>query len=282
MNSQEIKELVRHYKLGISPRRMGQNFLVDPRILERIALSAGVSAQDRVLEIGAGLGALTEKLLESGAAVFAVEKDAGFVRVLTDRLKEAKNLTVVPSDILNVDPAVYAEGNPKSLLVVGNIPYSLTSGILEYLLKQRRWVRRAILTVQKEVALRVVAGPGTKAYSSISVLAQTAFRPSIAFTIPPNCFYPQPKVTSAVLQLDALDVLPLPPEEEEKVLKMVRVLFTHRRKTLLNSLSFMSGEPGKEDLRLALKKAHLDPVRRPETLTLEEFLVLSRALAGPR
>ncbi len=278
MNSREIKELVRHYHLGISPRRMGQNFLVDPRILERIAAAVGAGPEDRVLEIGAGLGALTEQLLGSGAAVFAVEKDAGFVRALTDRLKDAQRLTIVPADILEVDPAVYAEGKPKSLLVAGNIPYSLTSGILEYLLRHRRWIRRAVLTVQKEVALRIVAGPGGKAYSSISVLAQAAFRPSVAFTIPPNCFYPQPKVTSAVLQLDALDRAPFPPDEEERVLRMVRNLFTHRRKTLLNALSYSFADVEKSRLLAALQQARIDPVRRTETLTLEEFLALSRAL----
>ncbi len=282
MNSREIKELVRHHRLGISPRRMGQNFLVDPRILARIVGALGPVPGDTVLEIGAGLGALTEGLIESGASVLAVEKDAGFFRALSDRLKGVERLQFIHSDILKLDLGSYAANLPKSLLVAGNIPYSLTSPILEFLLRHRRWVKRAILTVQKEVALRIVAEPGTKAYSSITVLAKAAFKPSVAFTIPPNCFYPQPKVTSAVLLLDSLESPPIPPEEEEAVLKLARSLFMHRRKTLLNVLSLSESEREKSEFRLILEKAGLDPVRRPETLGLAELLHLKRALAPAR
>ena len=127
MNVREIKELIRHYHLGISPRRMGQNFLVDPKALERIALTIGARPEDRVLEIGAGLGALTEALLATGAVVHAVERDAGFLRVLTDRFKGSDRLQLIRSDVLQLDLGSIAVGEPKSLLVVGNIPFSMTS-----------------------------------------------------------------------------------------------------------------------------------------------------------
>ncbi len=192
MNVRTIKELIRHYHLGISPRRMGQNFLVDPKALERIARAIGATPEDRVLEIGAGLGALTEALLATGAVVQAVERDAGFLRVLTDRFKESDHLQLIRSDVLQLDLGSIAVGEPKSLLVIGNIPFSMTSPILEFLLRQRQWVKRAVLTVQKEVAQRIVAHPNTKQYSSITLLVQVAFKPAIAFTIPPNAFYPQP------------------------------------------------------------------------------------------
>ncbi len=281
MNVRAIKELIRHYNLGISPRRLGQHFLVDPKVLARLGGQIEAKPDDRVLEIGAGLGALTEQLLQTGAVVYAVERDARFLRVLTDRFRNAANLQFVRSDILRVDLSSYAMGDKHSLLVVGNIPYSLTSPILEFLLHQKQWVRRAILTIQKEVADRIVAHPGNKVYSSISVFVQVAFRPSIAFTIHPGAFYPQPKVTSAVLQLDPLSEPSVPVEDEQGVLKLVRAVFSYRRKTLLNAL-IASGNWGKrEGILPRLKHAGIDPLRRPETFTLSEFAKLYRSLSPP-
>ena len=279
MNVREIKEIVRQYHLAISPRRMGQNFLVDPRALARIAAVVGAGQEDEVLEIGAGLGALTQQLLQSGARLTAVEKDPRFVQVLSDRFKGAGNLKIVKSDILRLDLSEYAGGKHKSLLLIGNIPFSMTSPILEFLLKHRHWIRRAVLTVQKEVAQRIVAQPGTKAYSSITLLVQVAFVPSIAFMIHPGAFYPQPEVTSAVLRLEPLSEPAVAPEEEEEVLKLVRLIFTHRRKTLLNALSIPRDDLSRQQLRQCLEAAHIDPTRRPETLVLHEVVRLHRLLS---
>ena len=276
----DIKEIVRKYNLGISPRRMGQCFLVDGRALSRIAQEMEAQEGDSVLEIGAGLGALTSELLQSGAVVYAVERDRRFLQVLTDRFREESRLQLVRSDILQVDLASYAQGVPKSLRVIGNIPYSMTSPILEFLLKQRRWVRRVLLTVQKEVADRIIAKPGNKTYSSISLLVQIAFKPTIAFTIHPGAFYPQPKVTSAVLRLDPLDTPAVPADREEGVLKLVRALFTHRRKTLLNALLTGGIEIPREELLRRLKEAQIDPVRRPETLGLDDLTRIDAVLAS--
>ncbi len=278
LNVKAIKELVRQHNLGISPRRLGQHFLVDPKALARMAAALGPASDDRVLEIGAGLGALTEALLETGARITAVERDPRFVKVLADRFKEASNLEVVQSDILQLKLADYAPAGPHSLLIAGNIPYSITSLILEYLLRQRIWVRRAVLTVQKEVAQRIIAGPGTKAYSSISLLVQVAFKPSIVFSIHPNAFYPQPQVTSAVLRLDPLPEPVVPPAEEEQVLKLVRLLFTHRRKTLLNALCIPGVGLPREEVTKRLQKSRIDPIRRPETFSLTEIVALCRIL----
>jgi len=259
---------------------MGQCFLVDGRQLSRIAGELGARPGDSVLEIGAGLGALTDELLKSGATVYAVERDRRFLQVLTDRLRDQGSLQLVRSDILEMDLGSYAMGTPHSLLVVGNIPYSLTSPILEFLLKQRTWVKRVLLTIQKEVADRIVAKPGGKVCSSISLMVQVAFKPSIAFTIHPGAFYPQPKVTSALLRLDPLEKPVVPPDQEEAVLKLVRGIFTHRRKTLLNALLTAGIDLDKEETARRLKAVGIDPVRRPETLHLAELVKIQAALAA--
>ena len=281
LNRSAIKEIVRHYHLAISPRRLGQHFLVGGKVLERITAELQATAQDRILEIGAGLGSLTECLLGTGAMVYAVERDARFIHVLTDRFKDSQRIQVVRSDILKMDLSPYAALEPHSLLVVGNIPYSLTSPILEFLARQRQWVRRAVLTIQKEVAVRIVAKPGSKAYSNLSFFVSVAFRPGVAFTIPPSFFYPQPRVTSAVLRLDPLPEPVVPPEEEEDLLKFVRAIFLHRRKTLLNAIRMAGLVSDPSVLAQGLRQSGIDPNRRPETLLLPEWIQLRRCLAPP-
>lgn len=270
----DVKELVRHYNLAISPHRLGQHFLVDGKVLERIAGQAGAGPGDRVIEVGPGLGALTGPLLATGATVYAVERDRRFVDVLTDRFKDNAQLQLVRSDILEVDLSSYALGEPHSLVVVGNIPYSLTSPILEFLVRQRQWVRRVVLTIQKEVAQRIVAKPGTKEYSSLTLFVSVAFKPSIAFQISSGCFYPRPKVTSGVLRLDPLPAPVVPPEQEEKLLRFIRLLFTHRRKTVLNALTTAGTGLEKEEILRRMRAAGVDHNRRAETFSLSELSAL--------
>ena len=281
LNVRAIKELIRQYNLGISPRRLGQRFLVDPKVLTRIATAVGATPEDQVLEIGAGLGALTEALLETGASITAVERDIRFSRILQDRFGPLKKFKLVQADFLRLNLADYSDQQPQSLLIAGNIPYSITSLILEFLVHQRIWVKRAVLTLQKEVAQRIVAQPGSKTYSSITLLVKVAFKPSIAFMISPSAFYPQPEVTSAVLRLDPLSEPVVPAEEQEAVLKLIRLLFTHRRKTLLNCLNIPRGGLAKEEILRRLNKAEIDPTRRPETFALSEFISLHRILSSP-
>lgn len=282
LNVRAIKELVRQYNLGISPRRLGQHFLIQPNILSRIAATLAISPGESVLEIGAGLGALTEALIEAQARVTAVEKDARFTKVLGDRFKGTENLTLVHSDILHLNLSSFAKETPKSLLVVGNLPYSMTSRILEFLVRQRQWVKRAVLTMQREVALRVVASPGSKVYSSLTLLVGVACSPSIAFSISPSAFYPQPKVTSALLQLDPLPQPVVPPEEEAAVLKLVRKIFLHRRKTIRNALLAADQTFTREELAGRFQAAGIDPTRRPESFGLMELVQLQRALGRAR
>lgn len=281
MNAREIKELVRHYNLGISPRRLGQHFLVDARALARIAGAVAAGPGDRVLEIGAGLGALTQELLATGATVYAVERDSRFLRVLTDRFRDRANLQLVRSDVLKLDLGSYALGEPRSLLVIGNIPYALTSPILEFLQRQRRWVRRAFLTIQREVAQRILAKPGSKEYSSITLFVRSAFEPSVLFNIPPGSFYPQPQVTSSVLRLGPLLKPAVPPEREARILALARSLFTHRRKTLLNALQTGGLKMEREELLRRLKGAGIRPDCRAETMGLPEMAALDAALTSP-
>ncbi|MBI3616540.1 MAG: ribosomal RNA small subunit methyltransferase A [Candidatus Omnitrophica bacterium] len=282
LNVRAIKDLIRQHNLGISPRRMGQHFLVDPKALARIAETVGAAPGERVLEIGAGLGALTEALLETSPHLTGVERDPRFAKILESRFGSMENFKLVQADILRLDLADYANREPHSLLIAGNIPYSITSPILEFLLHQRVWVKRAVLTIQKEVAQRIVAQPGNKIYSSVTLLVQVAFKPSIAFTISPGAFYPQPEVTSAVLRLDPLAEPPVPPEEEEAVRKLIRLIFTHRRKTVLNALCISGVGLSKEEVLSRFQEAGIDPVRRPETFDLQELVALHRILAKPR
>ena len=278
MKVRQIKELVRDYNLGISPRRMGQHFLVDERALCRIAQELQAGPSDRVLEIGAGLGALTEQLLATGATVYAVERDRRFLQVLSGRFHDCPTLQLVRSDILKVDLGSYALGEERSLLIIGNIPYSLTSPILEFLLRQCRWVRRAILTIQKEVADRIVARPGTKAYSSLSIFASVAFKPAVLLSIAPGAFYPQPKVTSSVLCLEPLAEPAVPAAEQEGFLRWMRALFLHRRKTLLNALPASGQGRDRASLQDAVRGAGVDPGCRAETLAVGQLLPLYRAV----
>ncbi len=282
LNVRAIKELIEFYQLGISPRRLGQHFLIDSRILERITHTLGPVPSDRILEIGPGLGALTEVLLKSKSLIFAVEKDQRFIQVLQGRFKEAENLTLIHSDVLRVDPARFTEGKLHSLLIAGNIPYSLTSPILEFLVKHRKWVKRAILTIQQEVAARLIAKPGTKEYSSLTLFVQVAFQPTVAFQISPHAFYPQPKVTSSVVLLNPFSEPAMPEEEEKAVLRLIRLIFTHRRKTILNALALAGIGGDKTELVKHMEKIGLDPIRRPETFTLAELRLLNRQLAGLR
>ena len=279
MNIREVREIVRHHNLGISPRRLGQCFLVDDRALKRIAQEAGAGPGDRVLEIGAGLGALTGELLASGATVYAVERDTRFLNVLTQRFRDQASLQLVRSDILKVDLSSYALGEPNSLRVVGNIPYSLTSPILEFLQRQRKWVGRVLLTVQKEVAQRIVAKPGTREYSSLTLFVRSAFEPKVLFNISPGGFYPRPQVTSSVLRLEPLAQPALPPEIEEGVLKLIRSVFTHRRKTLLNALLTSVGGLDREQTVSRLRAGGIDPNSRAETFDLPEMMKLYHCLS---
>jgi 16S rRNA (adenine1518-N6/adenine1519-N6)-dimethyltransferase len=261
----------------------GQNFLGDEAILDHIARLAAPSAGDPVLELGAGLGHLTARLLARGAGVVAVERDREMARVLRGELGDA--VTLVEADAARLDYAALArahgasrDGGPPRIAVVGNLPYHLTSPILFSLLDQPGPVTRAVLLLQREVAERLAAPAGSRDWGLLSVLLQREAEVSVERIVPPGAFWPPPKVESAVLC--ALFRPPADPvADPARFRKLVKAGFAQRRKTLKNALD-ASRLADPAQLHAALAAAGIDPVRRGETLTLAEWAALDRAL-GP-
>jgi 16S rRNA (adenine1518-N6/adenine1519-N6)-dimethyltransferase len=264
--------LARH---GLRPKKSwGQNFLADEHALGQIAAAAQLGSGQTVVELGAGLGHLTRHLLETGARVVAVERDRDMVKVLGELT--AERLRVVAADAAQADFAALAETSPT--VVVGNLPYHLTSPILFSVLDQHRAVSRAVFTVQREVAERIAAPPGGRDYGLLSVLLGLHFRVEELFVLPARAFHPPPKVESAVVRLTALAEPRAAVASEARFRKLVKAGFGQRRKTLLNALKSDPSLGSAEALVQALATAGIEPTRRAETLSVEEFARLERAL----
>jgi 16S rRNA (adenine1518-N6/adenine1519-N6)-dimethyltransferase len=269
----DVRALLRQYDLRPS-KRLGQHFLVSEGTLSRIVAAAEVGPQDTVLEIGAGLGHLTRRLLDAAGEVVAVELDRRLVKVLQTELAGCDNLRLVQGDILALDPAVLVEERPYS--VVANLPYAITSAVLRHLLEARLPPRRMVITIQREVAERIVARSGRMSLLAISV--QFYGQPKLLFRIKPGAFLPPPKVESAVLRIDRHECPPVRPEDPELFFRVVRAGFSQPRKQLRNSLS--AGLELPVDAVVATMHAvEIDPRRRAERLRLEEWDRLSAALA---
>lgn len=262
--------------LGIPPRKkMGQNFMVREEILSFIRDSLALEKSEMVLEIGPGLGFLTRFLLENKNPVVVVEKDSYFVGYLKNRFK-GESLSVVENDILKLDLRKDLKLK-EPIKVAGNIPYNITSPILEWLIGQRPLVSEAVLTLQWEVAERLGADPGTKAWGPLSIFVQVYSEVSLLRKIGKECFYPSPKVDSAVVRLRFPGGRKLSIENEENFFYLVRKAFQKRRKTLLNALADETRETfSKKAVSEALESAAITPGRRPETLSLSEWAVLSK------
>ncbi len=261
---------------GLRPKySWGQNFLGDPDALERIAAALQLQPDEPVVELGPGLGHLTRALLETGARVTAVERD----RDMVEALGELKNerLTVVAANAAQVDFAHLAGAD--KVAVVGNLPYHLSSPILFSVLEQHARISRAVFTLQKEVAERLCAEPGSRRYGLLSVLLGLYFRPHLLFALPAGLFHPPPQVDSAVVRLSSLLVPRAEVTDEAHFRRVVKAAFAQRRKTLFNSLQSDAALGTAARVRAALEDAHLDPTRRAETLTVEEFAAVERALA---
>ncbi len=259
-------------KYGLRAKKSwGQNFLGDEEILDHIARLAVEAPGELVVELGAGLGHLTAKLLERGAEVIAVERDRDLAAVLRGELGE--RIRLLDADAVRLDYAPLARGG--KVAVVGNLPYHLTSPILFRLLDQAERLTRAVLLVQREVAERLAASPGTKAWGLLSVLLQHRAHVSIERRVPPGAFLPPPKVESAVLRL-AFVAARAPVADPARFRRLVKAGFAQRRKVLANSLARAAGE----ELSRALAETGIDARRRGETLTVEEWAALDRAL-GP-
>jgi 16S rRNA (adenine1518-N6/adenine1519-N6)-dimethyltransferase len=266
-------------KLGLSARKsLGQNFLV-PGWGAKIAAAARVEAGDHVVEIGPGLGALTDALLERGAHVTAVDLDEAMIRALKQMFGSHERLTLVHADAREVDFGEIAARANAKLRITGNLPYYTSSPLLRRTIEQREHVRSATFTLQKEVAERIASPPGSKAYGSLSVITQVSADATVPLKLPPGAFFPRPGVDSAVLHLEMRATPRVPIPDPALFERVVHGAFSQRRKTLLNSMRG-SAELGvtPEVVVASLAASKIDPGRRAETLSVEEFGVLSEAV----
>lgn len=272
-------QLLRSYRL-LPKKQLGQNFLKDPSTAQMIIDRSGLEPQDVVLEIGSGLGALTVPLSRSAAKVLAVEKDPRLADVLADILaaEDCRNVTVLNRTILNVDIEQLAGEERRRLMVIGNLPYNISSQILIHLIKTRQALRRCILMFQKELAERITAPPGTRDYGRLSVLLQYCAAVRSIAEVKAALFYPRPKVDSEVLTVDFNPPRETAAYDEAILFKVVKAAFSKRRKTLKNALAGSELALHPNLAEQVLKSAAIDPVRRAETLSVEEFVALSNAL----
>lgn len=278
-----VRSLLRRWNVR-PDKGMGQNFLVDETILQRIAAAAEPAPCDIVLEIGAGTGALTKVLAQEAGQVLALELDQRLMPILESELAEYGNVTLIQGDVLGLDPGPLIREARKKLdvsevryKVVGNLPYYITSAILRQLLEADQRPDLMVITVQYEVAKRIVAKPGDMSLLAVSV--QFYGDPELLFRIKPGSFYPSPTVDSGVVRIDVPESPPLPEEEIDTFFQVVRAGFSQRRKQLHNALSAGLGEClPKDEAATRLDRAGLDHRRRAQTLSVEEWIAVTRAL----
>ena len=271
-------------KYGLNfQEKFGQNFLIDGRVLDRIIDAAEITEDDCVLEIGPGIGTMTQLLCERARHVVAVEIDSNLIPILEDTLSAYDNVTVLHGDILKVDLRelvdTYNEGRPSK--VVANLPYYITTPIIMGLFESHVPLLSITIMVQKEVADRMQEEPGTKDYGALSLAVQYYARPEIVATVPPNCFIPRPNVGSAVIRLTRYEDPPVTVKDEKKMFELIRASFNQRRKTLVNGLGNARNlNLSKDRITKALEEMGLSPMVRGETLSLEQFARLSDLLYG--
>jgi len=267
----DVRGLLRRH--GLSPKKsLGQNFLVDPAGLQRVVEAAGIPPEAEVLEIGAGLGSLTRYLARAARQVTAVELDQNLIPVLRDVLAGAPNVRIIHGDMLELDPAELVQSD--GYLVVANIPYYITSALIRHLLESRRKPGRLVLTIQKEVADRVTAAPGDLSLLALSV--QLYGQPRVAARIPAGAFYPAPNVDSAVLRVDLYPEPRIPESQIDTFFRLAKAGFGQKRKTMRNALAAGLHLDGEQAAQL-LESAGIDPQRRAETLSLDEWQRLTEA-----
>ena len=266
--------ILRAFHLRAS-KRLGQNFLVDPSVVQCVVEGAEVHPGDRVLEIGPGIGTLTQALAEAGADVTAVELDKKLPAVLAQTLQGYPNIRILQGDVLKMNLLELMEGT--AFKVAANLPYYITTPILMSLLEQRLPISHIATMVQREVAERMTARPGSKSYGALSIAVQYYTEPRILRDVPPSSFVPAPEVTSSVIVCRLRETPAVAVKDEALFFRMTRAAFGQRRKTLANALR-STGFP-KESLQESLSRANIDPSRRGETLSLMEFARLADALA---
>jgi 16S rRNA (adenine1518-N6/adenine1519-N6)-dimethyltransferase len=263
--SLNVAAILKHY--GLRPKkRLGQNFLQDPSILQKIADIAQIRPTDTVLEIGPGLGSLTRHLAAVAEQVIAIELDNRLFQPLEKIIEPYPNIQLIHGDILKVDPVEIL--NKPEYLVVANIPYYITSAVIRHLLESDLKPRRIVLTIQQEVAQRICAGPGNMSLLALSV--QVFGQPQIVAHIPAGAFFPVPKVASSILLVDIAPIPAIPAQQLDKFFQLIKAGFSQKRKTLRNSLSAglrVSAQEAEDMLR----RAEIDPMRRAETLSLDQW-----------
>ncbi len=276
------KEILAKYGFSLK-KSLGQNFLIDPNILRNIISQAGLSEKTGVIEIGPGIGALTEHIARSAGKVVAFEIDGRLLPVLEDTLSPYDNVTIVHQDILEADLLQVMKDHftdYEDVVVVANLPYYVTTPIIMKFLLGKVPVSGMVVMMQKEVADRITAVPGTKAYGSLSIAIQYYMDAEVAMIVPRTVFMPQPNVESAVLRLTRKETAPAKVIDEDFMFTVSRGSFVQRRKTILNNLqsSLPEGKLKKEQILKAFEQIGMDPGRRGETLTIAEFANLSNAL----
>ena len=277
------KEILQTYGLS-AKKSLGQNFIIDTNILRNIVEAGSVTDRTTVIEVGPGIGALTEQLAKQAGKVIAFEIDDRLLPVLADTLSPYDNIEIIHEDILNVDLSAFFASHledAEEIVVVANLPYYITTPIILRFLESQLPIDRMVLMMQKEVASRLSAQPSTKAYGSLSIAVQYYMDAEVAFTVPKTVFMPQPNVDSAIIRLSRKETEGIDVKDEELFFTLTRSAFVQRRKTLWNNLQVAFGKEKevKDKMSEALTSAGIDPKRRGEPLSIEEFGKLSNAFS---
>lgn len=279
-NPKNTIEIIQKYEFMFQ-KKFGQNFLIDTHVLEKIISAAGITKNDCVLEIGPGIGTMTQYLAENAGHVVAVEIDRNLIPILKETLADYDNVTVINEDILRVDIKALAEeyNGGKPIKVVANLPYYITTPIIMGLFESGVPIDNITVMVQKEVADRMKEGPGSKDYGALSLTVQYYAEPEIVANVPPNCFIPRPNVGSAVIRLTRHKEMPVEVKDPALMFKIIRASFNQRRKTLQNGLGNAPELPyTKEQIAAAIAEMGLTPTIRGEALSLAQFAQLSDIL----
>lgn len=280
-NPQETIQVLQKHDFHFQ-KKFGQNFLIDPHVLDKIIEAAEVTKDDFVLEIGPGIGTMTQYLADAAREVTAVEIDDALIPILQDTLKEWDNVSVIHGDILKTDIRKIADekNQGRPIKVVANLPYYITTPIIMGLFESHVPVDSITVMVQKEVADRMQTGPGSKDYGALSLAVQYYAKPEIVANVPPNCFMPRPKVGSAVIRLTTYDNPPVEVDDEKLMFRIIRASFNQRRKTLANGLKNAADlDIPKELIAESIESLGHGPSVRGEALTLEEFAALSNYIS---
>lgn len=281
-NPQNTIAVLQKYNFSFQ-KKFGQNFLIDTHVLDKIIRAAGITKDDMVLEIGPGIGTMTQYLAEAAGKVTAVEIDKNLIPILEDTLSEYDNVTIINEDVLKLDIRRLAdeENQGRPIKVVANLPYYITTPIIMGLFENHVPMESITVMVQKEVADRMQTGPGSKDYGALSLAVQYYAEPYIVANVPPNCFMPRPRVGSAVIRLTCHKQPPVEVKDEKLMFDIIRASFNQRRKTLANGLKNSDKlKYSREEIEEAIQSLGKGASVRGEALTLEEFAALSNRLCG--